>query len=85
MEAVTHPEGETEASHPQLDSEAPTVGCSHAPCAVLCAHASTKKHACQLSHLLTQLSLSSHQPYCQGRCPEQKRSGEWQAVVRWAA
>lgn len=26
VEAVTHPEGETEASHPQLDSEALTVG-----------------------------------------------------------
>ena len=45
MEAVTHPEGETEASHPQLDSEAPTVGCSHAPCFVLCAHASIKSIA----------------------------------------
>ena len=25
VEAVTHPEGETEASHPKLDSDAPTV------------------------------------------------------------
>ena len=25
VEAVTHPEGEAEASHPALDSEAPTV------------------------------------------------------------
>ena len=25
VEAVTHPEGEAEASHPILDSEAPTV------------------------------------------------------------